>query len=748
MPRTRPFVRSLLALLLIAACTVALVLPLLGPARAARPSFVSSAPGNLVISSFRFNGPNGENDEYIELFNRNCTTAIDLQNYTFKASSGATFFPLVLTFNGSSQIAPGHYYLVRAEAYSTTTPAPNYDASYTVNLANGTPVPSGIASNNGGVTILDSGGAYVDQVGFASDGYYEGTPLGTSGQSYVRKISIGGTDVGGYVDTNNNDRDFQPQALTTTPHQSADAGTCGIPTQTISGTTGVGAVVLAYRDINNQPQIAISDNSGNYSITIPSNWTGTITPSLQSYSFSPAIRSYTTGVLTDLANQNFAASHATPAIRDVIINEIAWAGTYASDSDQWIELYNTLPYAIDIGGWTLSDSEQAVGTVSGNRGVLTFSKANSPDGKTEPIIPAHGFFIIAKNKNVFQNLTPDYIDPNLSLPSCSPMTYCGDTLYLSLPSPYTGILGAQIDTANYYSYHWLAGSENGHRSMERGGPSGPVPDSYTAWLTYMGSPAPPNCPAHPNVRDRGGSKINGTPGCPNWASIVTPTPIPTSTPYRYKTATPYPPTPYGHMVINEFLPRAGYDWNQDGVVDVYDEFVELKNLGPVTAQLNGWKIDVISPGGPTSYPLSGTLQPDQRVLFYSSKTKLSLWDSGGTVRLINNRGVIIDARSYGAVQSPDQSICRIPDGYYWRFPCFPTPGLENSLTGTLPVPPPIIASKPPPCLLADTVPDPFKLAECYGYGEDVFNPAYWDSQAGFNGFPVPDMYDKNGSVVK
>lgn len=38
----------------------------------------------------------------------------------------------------------------------------------------------------------------------------------------------------------------------------------------------------------------------------------------------------------------------------VVINEIAWAGTDASSSDEWIELYNTSATAQDLSGWTIT----------------------------------------------------------------------------------------------------------------------------------------------------------------------------------------------------------------------------------------------------------------------------------------------------------------------------------------------------------------------------------------------------------
>ncbi|HTP02529.1 MAG TPA: lamin tail domain-containing protein, partial [Anaerolineales bacterium] len=287
---------------------------------------------------------------------------------------------------------------------------------------------------------------------------------------------------------------------------------------------------------------------------------------------------------------------------------------------------------------------------------------------------------------------------------------------------------------------WPAGNSSNRATMERHSPK--AQDSLTNWYTFVG-PLPNG---HQIVYDRNGNVILGTPGQSNWAATVTATPSPVPT--RYKTPTARPPTPFPHMVVNEFLPRAGTDWNQDKRVDVFDEFIEVKNLGPINGSLQGWKIDNLSSEGNTSFVLPNvTLKPGDRAVFYGSTSRIALYDSGGTVRLTNNRGVIVDARSYGAVASPDQTTCRIPDGYYWRFPCFPTPGNENSLTGVVPIPPPV-AEGPPPCLMADIVPAPFRDAECYGYGGDVYSSAYWDDQSGFNEYPVQDSLNKNLAVVK
>jgi hypothetical protein len=268
--------------------------------------------------------------------------------------------------------------------------------------------------------------------------------------------------------------------------------------------------------------------------------------------------------------------------------------------------------------------------------------------------------------------------------------------------------------------------------MERTGENNPEPDSSHAWVTY--ADAPLNF-----VRDCNSNRVYGTPGYKNWAFNLTPTPTEKPT----KTPTIRPPTAAPKVIINEFLPRAGFDWNQDGKVDTNDEFIELKNLGPINVDLKNWKLDDEANLGSSPFTLtSKVLKPGDRAVFYGSTTHILLDDSGDSVRVINSFGVVVDARTYGAVADPDQSHCRFPDGYYWRIPCFPTPGTENALTGFVPATPPSAAIKPPVCLLADTVPDPFRQAECAGFGADMVNGQYWNDQAGLNEFPVQDNHSK------
>ncbi|MCX6582099.1 MAG: fibronectin type III domain-containing protein [Candidatus Aminicenantes bacterium] len=82
-------------------------------------------------------------------------------------------------------------------------------------------------------------------------------------------------------------------------------------TYTISGNAGIGGATLSYTD--GTPQTATADGSGNYSFTVSYNWSGTVTPSLTGYTFTPANRTYT-NVLSNQASQDYTANIITYTI--------------------------------------------------------------------------------------------------------------------------------------------------------------------------------------------------------------------------------------------------------------------------------------------------------------------------------------------------------------------------------------------------------------------------------------------------
>jgi hypothetical protein len=398
----------------------------------------------------------------------------------------------------------------------------------------------------------------------------------------------------------------------------------------------------------------------------------------------------------------------------VLINEVAWSGTLASSSDEWIELYNPGPIPINLAGWKLNASD---GSPAINLNSVT--------------LPVGGYYILGSSSTVFSDVTVD-------------QTFSGS---LSNEGELLRLLDGSntvVDTANSDSGAWPAGTGSTgtptYASMER---RGKVTDGFFSWSTFAGA----TIIAH----DRNNNPIHGTPGMSNWGLTVTLTSTATSTPTRtataVKTSTFIPAV--GRPVINEFLPRPGYDWNQDGKVDVFDEFIEIKNLGPVDINIGGWKLDDEANLGSDPFTLpSVTLKPGERKVFYGLQTNILLGDGGDTVRLLNPSNKVYDSYTYGLVKVEDKSVCRLPDGNgSWYQDCVPTPNFTNSRQGEAPVMPEA-GYESPICDLPDTLPEDFLLAECRGYGANIWRAMYWDAKGWEGDRFVPENRSKWETFVE
>jgi hypothetical protein len=184
----------------------------------------------------------------------------------------------------------------------------------------------------------------------------------------------------------------------------------------------------------------------------------------------------------------------------------------------------------------------------------------------------------------------------------------------------------------------------------------------------------------------------------------------------------------GRPIINEFLSRPGYDWNLDGKVNVFDEFIEVKNIGVADVNLGGWVLDDEANLGSAPFTLPDiNLKPGQRTIFYGLQTNILLSDGGDTVRLLNSSNKVYDSYTYAITKVEDQSVCRLPDGNgSWYEDCIPTPNLTNSREGFVPSMPGGEVFESPVCELPDTLPADFLFAECRGYGADIWHSFYWD----------------------
>jgi len=187
-----------------------------------------AAAGQLIISEFRVRGPNGANDEFIEIYNNSgadhTVAAISGSGYGVAASDGTTRCSIP---NGTVIPNRGHYLCVNSVGYSLASyPAGNGttatgDATYTTDI----PDNAGIAifnNNSGGASY--SLANRLDAVGSTSEAntlYKEGTGYPTLtpfsiDYSFYRDncgksgsiTTFGACPISTPKDTNNNAADF------------------------------------------------------------------------------------------------------------------------------------------------------------------------------------------------------------------------------------------------------------------------------------------------------------------------------------------------------------------------------------------------------------------------------------------------------------------------------------------------------------------------------------------------------------
>jgi len=311
----------------------------------------------------------------------------------------------------------------------------------------------------------------------------------------------------------------------------------------------------------------------------------------------------------------------------VVINEIAWAGTEASSSDEWIELYNPTLVDIDLTGWMLAATD------------------GLPNIILKGFIPANGYFLLERtNDKTISDIAADQI-------YTGSLGNSGETLKL-IDSTRT-----IIDSANIDGGSWPGGNpSNGtirYATMERFDPE--ANDSDTNWGSNDGITR--------NGLDAVGDPLNGTPKSSNSVQLVpsptstntqthtattTATPSLTASDTATKTVTPTPTVteiPKGSIRINEVAWAGTLAYAQD-------EWIELYNSLAGPANLTGYRIQARD--GSPEINLSGTIsakgfflleRTDDTTVFDIPADQVytgALSNDGETLDLISPSGLIID----------------------------------------------------------------------------------------------------------
>jgi len=175
------------------------------------------------------------------------------------------------------------------------------------------------------------------------------------------------------------------------------------------------------------------------------------------------------------------------------------------------------------------------------------------------------------------------------------------------------------------------------------------------------------------------------------APTTTPSATTTETGTRTQTPTPtatststVPPPPEG-VRLNEILPAPRrVDWNGDGFVNERDEWIELYNGGPTSADIGGWYLENTR-GAIRAYriPRGTILQPNAYIVFYRGMTGINLNDRGERVLLLDGRRKVVDMVALAAL-GEDASTSRDLDGV-WHTDWPPTPGGFNLPRTLIPV---------------------------------------------------------------
>ncbi len=134
----------------------------------------------------------------------------------------------------------------------------------------------------------------------------------------------------------------------------------------MSGTIAAGGQPLAGVIMNGLPIGTATNASGGYAATLDAGWTGTVTPELAGYAFTPASRAYA-GLTTDQAGQDFTARLLAPSIT---VSSPNGGETWAPSSGQtilWaaVDVFGTVTIDLYKGGVyfrTLGTADAATGT--------------------------------------------------------------------------------------------------------------------------------------------------------------------------------------------------------------------------------------------------------------------------------------------------------------------------------------------------------------------------------------------------
>lgn len=167
----------------------------------------SASSNGVLISQFRFRGPQGGNDEFIQVKNTS-TAPLDLSGYQVKAcgNDGALVATPIATVPGGTALIPAGSSLLFVNVQDGTAISPGYSGPVAGEVA----YSSGVV-DRGGIQLLDRTGTVIDKVGSSanpSSPCIEGTGLPIPVPPPVKQDASFVRLANGNQDTGDNAADF------------------------------------------------------------------------------------------------------------------------------------------------------------------------------------------------------------------------------------------------------------------------------------------------------------------------------------------------------------------------------------------------------------------------------------------------------------------------------------------------------------------------------------------------------------
>jgi len=273
---------------------------------------------------------------------------------------------------------------------------------------------------------------------------------------------------------------------------------------------------------------------------------------------------------------------------DVVINEIAWMGTEANSSDEWIELYNNTEQDINLEGWALYEKEVLIEPLTG-------------------IIQASSYYLIERtDDSTIQNIAANQ----------EPSGWGGYGLnnsgeHLKLINQELVIID-EIDC----SLGWFEGGSSSFKTMERIDTK-EIGSTLYNWQTSVST--------QKIAIDSQGNIINGTPNTKN--SI-------------YLESSSEEITYSSDIIINEILP------SPEGA-DSENEWIELKNQGNQEVLLFNWSIrDKKGTINTYVFPENTNIKPQGFLILTRPISGITLNNSEDGLVLMHPNGNIISSVNY------------------------------------------------------------------------------------------------------